>query len=1366
MKNNLRFFIVAFSAFLSMGPTVSAQRNEAEENEEIEEQGAGISRRLEHEINITMDPILGYVPKDRLINAYDQRQNRIQNRTNRTAAFTWTERGPNSDAVGSSNGNTRPGNGKTSGRVRAIWEDLGDATGKTVWVGGIDGGLWKTNDITVTLPVWTPINDYFGNLAVSSICQDPSDINIMYFGTGEKATNADAVRGAGLWRSTDHGINWTFMPGTENFWNISKVVCDASGNLYVGCNSRSNNQGIQRYTKATGIWTNITPAGLDPRVPEIELSSTGRLHIVCGYFDTPVGNAGYRYTDNPATVTSADWISPATVFTPYNVNVELACSGNTLYALPSNTSYQVLTIYKSTNGGANWSAIPSTPPFTNGQGWYCMAAAIDPNNVNNVIVGSLDCYKTTNGGTSWTKISEWVGTTGQYVHADQQIITWRNNNQVLVGCDGGVHYSSNGGTSFQDRNTGLRIKQFYSVAIHPSSTDYMLAGAQDNGVHQLSSPGLGNSVEVTGGDGAFVHIDQDQPDFQWGSYVYNQYRRSTNGGVSWNYINYSNTEGRFINPTDYDDANNIMYCSGAQNTFVRWNDPQTGSTFTSVPMAGLNTGTVSAVKVSPYTSNTVFFGGGRGGVSPTLIKATNANATPSYTNIIDPAMQVLNTNISSIELGPDENNIIVAFSNYGINNVWVTADGGANWRAIDGNLPDMPVRWALFHPDDPTKAIIATETGIWQTELINGASTTWDPETNFPNVRTDMLQYRSIDRTLVAATHGRGIFTTTIPGGTATCGTVTGLSTSAIMMTTATLNWSALAGANDYDVYYKPASSNTWILADSANTTLSVNLSGLTASTTYNWRVRANCTEASGSFSQAQFTTASPPTCGTVTGLTTTSITYNSATIKWYALSGANDYDVDYKLASSGTWINAATATTSLLINLTGLTASSLYDWRVRANCTGATGNYSQAQFTTSATPTCGTVTGLKTSSITYSSAVLTWSALTGANNYDVDYKLSSATTWINAASGNTTRSVTLSGLTASTVYVWRVRANCSGFPGPYSQLQFTTAAPPTCGTVTGLANSAITTTSATVSWSALTGASNYDLDYKLGSSTTWINVLTATTLRTKNLTGLTANTLYNWRVRAHCSNGGTGAYAQSQFTTLPPPCPDILEPNNTLATAAPILTGINNNALIAAKTDYDYYSFSNTIDSMRIKITLSTLPANYDLKLYKWDGTLLATSAKSGTSTETIIYNANQSNQVGIYKAYVYGNKGVFNTTQCYTLLVQKSPSNFTMPNPPGAELTNTEAPENILLKQAGLKIYPVPASGNVTVSFDANEKGKAEIIIQDQLGAILMKKVVGIDRGINFYNLDINRLPNGIYGVKVKQDNDMKMQKLIIQR
>jgi hypothetical protein len=276
------------------------------------------------------------------------------------------------------------------------------------------------------------------------------------------------------------------------------------------------------------------------------------------------------------------------------------------------------------------------------------------------------------------------------------------------------------------------------------------------------------------------------------------------------------------------------------------------------------------------------------------------------------------------------------------------------------------------------------------------------------------------------------------------CGTVSGLTSSAVTTTTATVSWSALSGANNYNVDYKLASSGTWINAATATTSLSVNLSGLTVSSLYDWRVRANCTGPTGAYAQAQFTTSALPTCGAVTGLTSSAITTTTATVSWTALSGANNYDVDYKLASSGIWINAATATTSLSVNLTGLTASSLYDWRVRANCTGATGAYAQAQFTT-ATPTCGTVTGLISSAITSSTATVSWAALSGANNYDVGYKLTSSGTWIVAATATTSLSVNLTGLTSSSLYDWRVRANCTDATGAYAQAQFTTSTAITC---------------------------------------------------------------------------------------------------------------------------------------------------------------------------------------------------------------------------------------------------------------------------------------------------------------------------------
>ncbi|HET9824622.1 MAG TPA: sialidase family protein, partial [Chitinophagaceae bacterium] len=459
MKKLLPFLPLALPVILSLSSLVINTHITPPyyaENENKEEREDGILLSQQQEFEMTKDVILGHIPKYRLINAYENLIRQRQMRTNSTSsveALTWMERGSYSDVVGPDNGNGRPGNGVTSGRIRAIWVDLADATNKTVWIGGIDGGIWKTTDITASPAAWTLVNDFFGNMAIASICQDPSNTNTMYFGTGEKTFNSDAVFGGGVWKSADHGATWSLLPNTTNFYNVSKIVCDPAGNVYVG--TIGSGSGLQRSTDGGATWTNITPttAGGGTRIADIELSSTGRMHVSKGYLSSAANQTGYFYSDNPATVTSATWTSPVTPFTSTQYNVDLAVAGNTLYALPSNSNYETPQIYKSIDGGASWATTIASPPaasgnndLSSGQGWYSIAIAVDPSNANNVIVGGLNCYKTTNGGNTWSQLSVWVsgisGTVSNYIHADQHIITW-NVNQVLVGSDGGIFYSAN-----------------------------------------------------------------------------------------------------------------------------------------------------------------------------------------------------------------------------------------------------------------------------------------------------------------------------------------------------------------------------------------------------------------------------------------------------------------------------------------------------------------------------------------------------------------------------------------------------------------------------------------------------------------------------------------------------------------------------------------------------------------------------------------------------------------------------------------------------------------------------------------------------------------------------------------------------------
>ena len=82
----------------------------------------------------------------------------------------------------------------------------------------------------------------------------------------------------------------------------------------------------------------------------------------------------------------------------------------------------------------------------------------------------------------------------------------------------------------------------------------------------------------------------------------------------------------------------------------------------------------------------------------------------------------------------------------------------------------MPVRWALFNPGNSNEVILATEVGVWSTtQLETQALPIWSPSNSgLANVRVDMLQIRSSDNAVIAATHGRGLFSGAFLDGTLT----------------------------------------------------------------------------------------------------------------------------------------------------------------------------------------------------------------------------------------------------------------------------------------------------------------------------------------------------------------------------------------------------------------------------------------------------------------------------------------------------------------------------------------------------------------------------------------------------------------------
>jgi len=186
-------------------------------------------------------------------------------------------------------------------------------------------------------------------------------------------------------------------------------------------------------------------------------------------------------------------------------------------------------------------------------------------------------------------------------------------------------------------------------------------------------------------------------------------------------------------------------------------------------------------------------------------------------------------------------------------------------------------------------------------------------------------------------------------GVSAQCSAPTGLSTTGITATAALAKWQPVSGASSYNVDYKLSSSPYWITIANATPSLQWTLLGMEPTTSYDWRVSANCTSGMSSYSETQFTTLAVGSCSAPGGLYASNIASSTATLNWGSVSGAISYSVEYKPASSNTWIYATGGTFGLSVNLYSLSSNTTYDWRVVTNCSlTEVSAYGFGQFTTS----------------------------------------------------------------------------------------------------------------------------------------------------------------------------------------------------------------------------------------------------------------------------------------------------------------------------------------------------------------------------------------------------------------------------------
>jgi hypothetical protein len=679
-----------------------------------------------------------------------------------------------------------------------------------VWAGGVTGGLWINYQISNEDSWWIPVGDFWSSLAISSMAYDPNNTDVFYVGTGEAQTARTIYRessgvGVGIFKSADAGDTWELLASTEEFDYITDIAvrdengvsaiyaCVASGVYHGGTFQSHPSDGVYRSINGGSTWEQVMPEipgspGKAYAPSDIEIGPEGRIFV--GTMENLEGNGG-------ATVLFSDSGLPGswTVYSDYNTLI----SGETTYNIPARTIVAVspsnpdvvyaqfaagfttdFTYYrgrymvKSNDGGTTWTSIDPPADDWSTLAWHAFILQVDPVNPNIIYTGGLDLWRSSNAGTSWSHVSDWIkmyyGGGEDYVHADQHNIIFQPGSytKALFSCDGGIFMTNTANYTnpvFIQRNQGYNTLQFYSCAIHPVAnfTQY-IGGLQDNGTLKYNGSPLDINDMIDGGDGAFCFWDEDAPNVYITSVYYNSYSVWRNGNVV---ANFGGNTGTFVSPADFDSYRNILYSNATDfwgtnaNRLVRARGIPSDVEYQMIDV-GTNTNVAfSAVTASPYNTSeagVVYVGT----LSGLLYKINDASTSNNPTAEEIGSSSFPSGSISCIALGSSDDKMLVTFSNYGVSSVWLTLDGGQNWVEKETNLPDMPIRWAIFHPENDGQVMLATELGIWATNTLLEPTTEWAPANmGMGNVRVDMLKLRAADNTVLAASHGRGLLTAT-----------------------------------------------------------------------------------------------------------------------------------------------------------------------------------------------------------------------------------------------------------------------------------------------------------------------------------------------------------------------------------------------------------------------------------------------------------------------------------------------------------------------------------------------------------------------------------------------------------------------------
>ena len=680
--------------------------------------------------------------------------------------YSWIPKGPNDENV------------HGLGRVNCIAFHPSDPD--ILWIGTPAGGIWKTNDGGTS---WVPLADDLPVLGVSSIAVHPSDPDIIYIATGD-GDMAESLqsfgnsmpgdtKSVGVLKTIDGGLNWSVVLSAELSEGIlmRKLLIDPNNpsKIYV-----ATSIGIWKTSDSGETWTsnNTDEYFIDmefkPNDPSIIYASTYNYD----------GNTKFFRSNN-----SGDSFQEIEVFPSVNrINIEvspanpdwvdLLCSssendgfGGYYYSVNSGVSFDLFIdpniCCSNYLGWKDTGDEDGSDGNGAGQGTYDLAFTIDPSNYNNIFIGGINTFMSTNGGVNWESSNMWTDGTewntfgnDQIVHADKHSLDFHPlvPNTLYECNDGGVYKSSDGGETWMNLSQGLQISQFYSISSSQISEENITGGRQDNGSLAIIGD---QEVALTGGDGMITHIDYAEEEYIYTSYVNGEIYRIFNEELTTISENIpagqnegASPTGEWLTPYTIDPNTSTTLYAGYNHLYKSFDR---GDSWVNISSSSPDLGGEDLIKyltVSKSDPSYIYVGWDN-----TILKTNDGGFT--WYNITG-SLPVDNSSISSINVDPaNELNLVVTFSGYNSDKVYITGNGGDTWIDLSNNLPEIPANCSAID-EMSGNVYIGTDLGVFYFDNISEAWLIYGE--NLPNVVVTDLDIQYSSELLRTGTFGRGLW--------------------------------------------------------------------------------------------------------------------------------------------------------------------------------------------------------------------------------------------------------------------------------------------------------------------------------------------------------------------------------------------------------------------------------------------------------------------------------------------------------------------------------------------------------------------------------------------------------------------------------